>query len=332
MKISRSKILLVCTLFCLTSIAGAQSKVSKTLPAILNLLVGEDNDIANDKVKVFIMVGQSNMLGYGRVRSSRMGSLQYLLAQPSSRPRYEHLLDSNGDWLTRNDVILSQDLDQSEPLNVITRRDRFFGPEMQFGQVMGSHYDTPVLLIKAAWGGKSLAVDFRPPSSGGETGAYYTLMLERIENALNNIDQLVPNYNDRGYEILGFGWHQGFNDRINQAFNDEYQTNMVNFINDLRAQLNGQFEAPLDLPFVIASTGIGGFEDMRRLARSLTRAQLATPADPGLINSKVRAIDTRPFWREESVSPSGQDFHWHHNAETYFLIGDSMARKVLELQ
>jgi alpha-galactosidase len=32
--------------------------------------------------------------------------------------------------------------------------------------VVGDHFDEPVLLVKVAWGGKSLAVDFRPPSAG----------------------------------------------------------------------------------------------------------------------------------------------------------------------
>ena len=31
---------------------------------------------------------------------------------------------------------------------------------------MDKALDEPVLIIKTAWGGKSLAVDFRPPSAG----------------------------------------------------------------------------------------------------------------------------------------------------------------------
>ena len=40
------------------------------------------------------------------------------------------------------------------------------GPELQFGHAMGDYYGQKVLLIKTAWGGKSLRTDFRPPSSG----------------------------------------------------------------------------------------------------------------------------------------------------------------------
>ncbi len=34
---------------------------------------------------------------------------------------------------------------------------------------MGNHFEAPVLLIKAAWGGKSTGRVFRPPSSGPQS-------------------------------------------------------------------------------------------------------------------------------------------------------------------
>ncbi len=40
------------------------------------------------------------------------------------------------------------------------------GPEFTFGLAMDAAFDEPVLLIKTAWGGKSLHTDFRPPSAG----------------------------------------------------------------------------------------------------------------------------------------------------------------------
>lgn len=42
------------------------------------------------------------------------------------------------------------------------------GPELGFGHVIGDAFDEPVLLIKLASGGKRLAKDLRPPSSGAE--------------------------------------------------------------------------------------------------------------------------------------------------------------------
>jgi hypothetical protein len=41
-----------------------------------------------------------------------------------------------------------------------------FGPEYAFGMIMEQSLDQPILIIKTAWGGKSLHYDFRPPSAG----------------------------------------------------------------------------------------------------------------------------------------------------------------------
>jgi alpha-galactosidase len=41
-----------------------------------------------------------------------------------------------------------------------------FGPEYAFGLMMEKAVDQPILIIKTAWGGKSLHYDFRPPSAG----------------------------------------------------------------------------------------------------------------------------------------------------------------------
>ena len=41
-----------------------------------------------------------------------------------------------------------------------------FGPEYAFGIMLEKALDQPVLIIKTAWGGKSLHYDFRPPSAG----------------------------------------------------------------------------------------------------------------------------------------------------------------------
>jgi hypothetical protein len=41
-----------------------------------------------------------------------------------------------------------------------------FGPEYAFGMMLEKQLDQPILIIKTAWGGKSLHYDFRPPSAG----------------------------------------------------------------------------------------------------------------------------------------------------------------------
>ena len=38
------------------------------------------------------------------------------------------------------------------------------GTELMFAHQLDNYYEDPILIIKTAWGGKSLAEDFRPPS------------------------------------------------------------------------------------------------------------------------------------------------------------------------
>ena len=281
-------------------------------------------------LKVFILAGQSNMQGAGAIRGNQernggQGGLEYLVKAPATAERFKHLVDREGDWVARDDVSIWY-FDRKGPLTVGygAREDRI-GPELQFGHVIGDHFDNQVLLIKIAWGGKSIAVDFRPPSSGGEVGPYYTKLFEHVREVLGNLKTHCPGYDGQGYELVGVGWHQGWNDRVNQAHNDQYEENLANFIRDLRKELGIK-----DLPFVIAETGMHGPEETHPRALSLMRAQAAV-AKYEEFRGNVAFVETRPFYRPPEVSPSGQGYHWNSNAETYFLIGDGMGKAMIEL-
>ncbi|MCA9171487.1 MAG: hypothetical protein KDB23_27650, partial [Planctomycetales bacterium] len=234
--------------------------------------------------------------------------------------------DAQGDWRERDDVWIHY-LDRKGHLRpgYGARPDRI-GPELGFGTVVGDHFAAPVLLIKLAWGGKSLAVDFRPPSAGGDgPGAYYKELIERTRHVLAHLDQELPELAGKQVELVGIGWHQGWNDRINQAFNDAYTTNLAHLIRDLRRDLN----AP-QLPFVIAETGMSGRDEKHPRALSLMRAQAAV-AELDEFRGNVAFVGTRDFFRPANESPSGQAYHWNSNAETYYLIGEGMGQAMLTL-
>ena len=281
-------------------------------------------------VKVFILAGQSNMQGAGVIkadpkRNGGKGSLEYLLKDPNTAKRLAHTVDKDGKWVVRDDVWIWY-LGRKGGLTVGygAGEDRI-GPEFQFGHVVGAALDNQVLLIKVAWGGKSLAKDFRPPSSGGEVGPSYTELVKHVKDVLADLKKEFPDYDGKGYEIAGFGWHQGWNDRVNQAFNDQYEKNLANFIRDVRKALGVK-----DMPFVIAETGMSGPQEKHPRALSLMRAQAAVAAYPEF-KGNVAFVETKSFYRPPEVSPSRQGYHWNSNAETYFLIGDAMGKAMLKL-
>ena len=138
---------------------------------------------SNGKVKVFILAGQSNMEGRGFPEP-----LSWQVTQEKYRDRYKHFI-KNGDydaftkkvaetadpdnrrktpaylWSTRHDVWINY-LGKHGDLTVGYGAPREgFGPEFNFGHVMGNHYDEQVLIIKTSWGGRALARGFLPPSS-----------------------------------------------------------------------------------------------------------------------------------------------------------------------
>lgn len=299
-------------------------------------------------IKVFVLAGQSNMEGQGIVaadskRNGGKGSLEFLVREPASAARFKHLVDQDGKWIVRRDVWISY-LDRRGPLTVgFGAKPTMIGPELGFGAVVGDACDEPVLLIKCAWGGKSLAVDFRPPSAGkvpyslGEkmdaaiaedpaiVGKYYRETLSLTKAALANLKELVPGAEGQSYVLAGFGWHQGWNDRISDQHNAAYESNMTHFIRDMRKDLGVE-----KLPFVIAETGMNGPDEKHPRALSLMKAQAAV-AQHAEFRGNVAFVATQAFWRTQEQSPSGQGYHWNSNAETYYLIGDAMGKAMLGL-
>jgi hypothetical protein len=292
-------------------------------------------------LKVFILAGQSNMEGHGEIGpAGTPGTLESLVANDPAT--FGHLKDGAA-WAVRDDAWIWYKRGGTALLTGgVTAgygaRAELIGPELQFGHAMGDLSNGPILIIKTAWGGKSLAVDFRPPGSGwsvnppaaeGDQGYFYQEMLNHVNDVLANLATYFPGYDPaNGYELAGFGWHQGWNDRVDQAYNDEYEVNMANFINDVRAALGKP-----KLPFVIATTGMDGWSETHPRALSLMAAQLAMEdfAKYSAFEGNVAVIDTRDFWRDAAGSPADQNYHWNRNAGTYFLIGQAMAQEMAAL-
>lgn len=234
------------------------------------------------------------------------------------------------------------------------RRMNGFGPELAIGHLLGEYFDQPVLLVKVSFGGNSLAGNFRPPSSGGKVGDKYPLVIKAVQQAIEHLPQIVPGYTpQQGYELVGFFWNQGLND---QSFkhSQQYQANLVNLIDDVRKDLN----APR-LRTVVAVTGnwgpgteryrthLAGYAKSQEipvdqfmkqrgseLLESLMAIRKAQRAVSNLPQFKdtVATADTCDAWRpREKFGGRGTWQHWNANGESYWLIGEAMAKQMIKL-
>jgi alpha-galactosidase len=316
-------------------------------------------------VKVFILLGQSNMLGFGRVGpADQQGTLGYMIREKGN---YPHLVDQEGQWTERKDVryvhvmdkrgVDYRDMEQfADMKNQWLTVSGNFGPELGFGHVMGHLFDEPVLVLKACIGNRSLGWDLLPPGSErfefeGKTyagyqdtpgswvegepkkevkwyaGRQYDADTSHAKAVLENLVKYYPGYQGQGYEVIGFVFWQGHKDQ-NAAHASRYEQNLVHFIKRLRKD----FDAP-DAKFVLATIAFGG-EDLSGHGLTVCNAQLAVDGDTGKypeFKGNVKTIDARPFWREREVSPSGQGYHYHHNAETYMEVGEALGRAMAAL-
>ena len=164
----------------------------------------------------------------------------------------------------------------------------------------------PVLIIKTAWGGKSLFHDFRPPSAGvyqrtaadiekeryleKDSGLYYRLMIEHVKHVLGDIKRVCPAYDEKqGFQIGGFVWLQGWNDMVNQ---DVYP---IPDKGEQRAALRGL--QPLD----------GGLHPRRAQGLECSANALRHRRD-GHRRREARQVDRRRFARRWRPLPRCQSF------------------------
>lgn len=293
---------------------------------------------ADEPIQVFILAGQSNMEGQGVVDldhpqyyNGGRGTLLHVLRDPEKAKTFQHIRDKDGKWVVRDDVWCRFRTTREVKKGPLTigfagyPGKHHIGPEFQFGHVIGNAIDVPVLLIKTAWGGKSLYKDFRPPNSDGETGPSYTQMIREVREALENVDTDFPELKGRRYELAGFVWFQGWNDAFGpEEAKSEYEQNLVNLIHDVRKE----FERP-DLPVVIGELGNGG-EQAGKGILAIRQAQAAAAARTEF-QGRVVFVKTTAFARPADESPNkGHGHHWFGNAESYFLIGDALGKAMRE--
>jgi len=115
------------------------------------------------KVKVFLLLGQSNMVGAGKVKGGD-ASLEFAVKE---KKKYPYLLQPDGGWAERQDVRFVRYMSGRGPMNNewLTVKGGTLGPEFGIGHVLGDAVDAPVMLLKCCIGNRSLGWDLLPPGS-----------------------------------------------------------------------------------------------------------------------------------------------------------------------
>lgn len=293
------------------------------------------------KLQVYILAGQSNMQGHAKI-----STMEHIGMDLATAPMLAAMTGADGKPKVCERVWISalgcgKD-DREEKAGKLTAgfgaSAEKLGPEFTFGLYTEKTAGAPVLLIKTAWGGKSLHTDFRSPSAGPyvfnaeqlagfqkqgkdvaamqaerdkATGVYYRLMLEHVKTVLGDIKRVVPDYDAaQGYELAGFVWFQGWNDMVDGGVYPQrdqpggyeaYSTALAHFIRDVRKDL----KAP-ELPFVIGVMGVGGptseygpEEQRYKATHQNFRDAMAAPAKLPEFQGNVTAVLTEQYWDRE---------------------------------
>jgi alpha-galactosidase len=292
------------------------------------------------RLKVFVLAGQSNMEGHAEV-----STFDYIGKDPLTAPILKEMRHPDGTprvcdrvWMS----YLTGPYDGSangEGLGKLTtgfgaRGDQptrdcgKIGPEFTFGIYMEKGLSQPILIIKTAWGGRSLNTEFRPPSAGpyqlpkqvqelwdrhpqgahgipkleerqkwraekdAASGVFYRMMVEHVKKVLADPKRVHPEYDEKaGYELAGFVWLQGFNDLVDgQTYPNGNYDEYSRLLSHFIRDVRNDLSAP-KMPFVIGVLGVGGENENEAF-----RNAMAAPADMPEFKGNVLAVPTAPFW------------------------------------
>jgi len=338
---------ILATLIVVMSLPVAVAEVPEVLP-------DPDGEPADMKkpVKVFILLGQSNMLGFGKIAGGG-GSLENAVKNDG---KYPYLVDEDGNWTVRQDVrnvrVMCSGSGPSKTYNNewMTISGKHVGPEMGIGHYVGHVLDEPVMILKSCIGNRSLGWDLLPPGSepyeyngtmqpgyrgtpddpkgNGQpvegkwyAGCQYDGDVGAAKKVLADLNTYYPDAKE--YEVAGFCFWQGAKDGGNAAHAEHYEKNLVRFIKALRED----FEAPNAL-FVIATMGHGK-KGGGGNAGKITDAQLAVDGKTGTYPEFKGNVAT--FYSNPVSMGGSANGHYSGHAETYMNVGEGMGRAMAEL-
>ena len=274
-------------------------------------------------VKVFVLIGQSNMNGRGNIATLKDKLIKDLPQQYP--PKLMELRKDVWIWGANGDGISGQK--DNKCLEPGFGQWKYYGPELGFGHKMGDKFKEQVLLIKVIGGGTSLGKDWVSPvmskRTGRPVGGMYIKMLRMVTEAFGGLEELYRDYKpEMGYQICGVFWCQGNAD--GGKFAAEYADNLVDLISGVRANFG-----IADLPFIAAeslSSRTPGEQFVKGVA--MVNAQQK--------NTQAAAIHSRAKinLKGEDYLPynsAGDTTHWRHNSRAFLDVGNWAAELMIPM-
>lgn len=309
-------------------------------------------------VQVYILMGQSNMLNFGKVNGDKDGTLEHAV---KNKNLYPYLIDEDGNWTTRQDVrnvrVQGSGTGAMRTFNNewMTIKGGGVGPEIGIGHHVGHVTDAPVMVLKSCIGNRALGWDLLPPGSESfeftdskqvtwvhpgykgsperwvkgtdpkkinwYAGMQYDGDTARAKKVLSELDKHYPGANS--YEVAGFFWWQGDRDSRSQALSSRYEKNLVKLIKQLRKDFNSP-----NAKFVCATLGQTKKGDTGNGGKILD-AMFSVDGESGKypeFKGNVAAVYTHPL--SKGGSSGG---HYGGNAETYMNVGEAMGKAMAKL-
>ncbi len=311
-------------------------------------------------LKVFILAGQSNMEGHAAI-----STFDYIGKDPLTAPILKEMRNPDGTPRVCDKVWMSyltgpyDGSANGEGLGKLTagfgaREDQptkdggKIGPEFTFGIYMEKGLEEPILIIKTAWGGRSLNTEFRPPSAGpyklpkaiqdewdkypqgahgvpkledrkkwqdekdAATGVFYRMMIEHVKKVLADPKRVCPAYDPKeGYELAGFVWLQGFNDLVDgTTYPGPDEPGKYDLYSDLLAKFIRDVRKDLSAPKMPFVIGVLGVGG--ESDNVVFRKAMAAPAGLPEFKGNVVAVETAPFWDHAITAAQPKQDEYNH--------------------
>lgn len=319
-------------------------------------------------VKVFIMMGQSNMLQYGKIGAPD-GSQPKTVYSGIKAGKYTYLVDDANKMKERKDVryiwtMQGKGVRTQQWLGAKGK----VGVELGTGWNLGDYYTEPVMMLKAAIGNRGLGWDLLPPSvgtyevNGKKFPGYQEYSdggeIKKFEKGVSKVK--ATKGRNRGKMVDPWYAGKNYDDDTNNAkkvlaelakhYPDAKKYEVAGFfwwqgakdqnpnhaaryevhLVELIKCLRKTFDAP-NAPFVVATLGIKDGQLGGSPTDKIVAAQLAVDGRGDNPKYKEFKGNVATVDTRKFYGGSSANGHYGGNGEFYMQVGDEMGKAMVEL-